>query len=605
MDPHSDIPDLADSSPVQRKLIAIFFADMVGYSRLIGHDDTGTVSRLQALRRDLIDPTIRGHGGRIINTGGDSLLAAFDSIDGALRCGIRLQREVPVHDGDQPPDRCIRFRIGINIGDVITDGSDVYGDGVNVAARLEAICPAGDICVSRAVRDHVRNRADLVFEELGALTFKNISHPIEAFVLRIERPSGAANPLVPYPSAATITRPDKPSLAVLPFTNMDGDTEQEYFSDGIAEDIITALSRCRSLFVIARNSSFTYGGRAVDVRQVARELGVRYVHEGSVRRSGGRVRVSAQLIDAETGNHLWAERYDRNVTDVFAVQDEITSSVAFAIQPAIAHAEQKRAMHKPPGALNVWENYQRGLWHRAKGGIAANEQARGLFRRAIELDPTFSPPHYSLAHSYFDDAMLYFARSFAEAAELAEPFARRAVELDPDDAEAYAVLALVSAAQGDLASELARAEQALALNPSCALAYRIKGVCLVCLGQQAEGIQTLLTSLQLSPRDPRNRWTWNTLPLAYYLLEDYDSVVETANQALAAYHPAGNLIYRSLVAALGQLGRVEEAQIVMQQATAVLAPISFDDYARRRFPWMREEDHTAIMNGLRRAGWQG
>jgi adenylate cyclase len=611
METHSKVPDIAGRAPGDRKLIAIFYADMVAYSRLIGFDDIGTVLRLQALRRALIDPAIRDHGGRIIQTGGDSLLAAFDSIDGAVRCGIKLQREIPLHDGDQPPDRRIRFRIGINIGDVIANGSDVYGDGVNVAARLEAVCPVGGVCVSRAVRDHVRDRDDLPFEELGALTLKNIARPIEAFVLRIEPQDTASAPLVPYPSAAAVTRPDKPSLAVLPFTNMDGDPDQEYFSHGMAEDIITTLSRSRSLFVIARNSSFTYGGRAVDVRQIARDLGVRYVHEGSVRRSGERVRVNAQLIDAETGNHLWAERYDQNLTDMFVVQDEITNSVALAIQPAIARAEQKRAMYRSHGTLGAWENYQRGLWHRTNGGVAANEQARSFFRRAIDLDPTFSPPNYSMAHSYFDDAMLYYKRTFTEAAILAEPFARRAAALDPDDAEAYAVLALVSAAQGDTASELARAEQAIALNSNCVLAHRVRGVCLVCMGRQAEGTQTLLASLRLSPRDPRNRWIWNTLPLAYYLLGDYESTVETASRAPSAYNPVGisglggALAYRCLAAALGQLGRVEEAQDVMRQAAAAVAPVSFDDYARRPYPWMRPEDHAMILDGLSKAGWQG
>ena len=505
MEPQSDISDLAAGTPGQRKLIAILYADMVGYSRLIGFDDMGTVSRLRALRNALIDPAIRDHGGRLMQTGGDSLLVAFDSIDGAVRCAIRLQRDVPGHDGDRPPDQRIRFRIGINIGDVIADGTDVHGDSVNVAVRLEAVCPIGGICVSRVVRDHFRDQASLPFEELGALTLKNIARPIEAFVLRFGSEDVVPTPLVPYPSVAAITRPDKPSLAILPFTVMDGDADQEYFSHGMAEDIITTLSRSRSLFVVARNSSFTYAGRAVDVRQIARELGVRYVHEGSVRRSGARVRVNAQLIDAETGLHLWAERYDHDLNDVFAVQDEITSSVALAVQPAIARAEQKRAMHRSHGTLGAWESYQRGLWHRTKGGgAAANEEARGFFQRAMELNPTFSPPHYSMAHSYFDDAMLYYKREFTEAAALAEPFARKAVVLDPDDAEGYAVLALISAARGDLAGELARADQALALNPNCALAYRVKGVCLVCLGQQAEGTQTLLTSLRLSPRDPRN-----------------------------------------------------------------------------------------------------
>ena len=302
----------SDRSPDRRKLIAVVHADMVGYSRLIGLDDVGTLERLRTLRTDLIDPAIEEHGGRIVNTGGDSLLIVFDSIDGAVRCAVKVQQQVPAHDADQPPDRAIRFRVGINVGDVIPDGTDVHGDVVNVAARLQAECPPGGICVSRQVRDHVQDRLDLVFEELGALNLKNIARPVEAFVLRPmtrrQSPKSVERSLV-HGTGEALPLPDKPSIAVLAFNNMSGDPEQEYFSDGIAEDIITELSRSRSLFVIARNSSFTYKGRAVDVKQVARELGVRYVLEGSVRRSGARVRVVAQLIDAETGNHIWAERY--------------------------------------------------------------------------------------------------------------------------------------------------------------------------------------------------------------------------------------------------------------------------------------------------------
>ena len=293
----------------------------------------------------------------------------FDSIDGAVRCAVQMQQQVPLHDGDQPPDRAIRFRVGINIGDAIADGTDLHGDAVNVAARLQAECPPGGICVSRSVRDHVRGRLDLAFEELGPLILRNIDRPVEAFVLRLgagaTTPKSVERSLV-HNTGEPLPLPGKPSIAVLAFANMSGDLEQEYFSDGIADDIITELSRSRSLFVIARNSSFSYKGRAVDVRQVARELGVRYVLEGSVRRGGERVRVSAQLIDADAGIHVWAERYDRKLTDVFAVQDEITNAVTIAIEPAIADAEQRRALRKPPETLGAWEAYQHGLWHIVK-----------------------------------------------------------------------------------------------------------------------------------------------------------------------------------------------------------------------------------------------
>ena len=324
---------------------------------------SGTLERLRSLRRNLIDPAIAEHGGRIIQTGGDSLLVVFDSIDGAVRCAVTVQQQMSVHDGPAPrPSH--RFRIGINIGDAIADGTDLHGDAVNIAARLQAECPPGGICVSRAVRDHVHGRLDRTFEELGALSLKNIARPVEAFLDRARRhiEIRRRDPRCMAPGE-TLPLPDKPSIAVLAFTNMSGDSEQEYFADGIAEDIIAELSRSRALFVIARNSSFTYKGRAVDIKQMARELGVRYVLEGSVRRSGGRVRVVAQLIDAETGNHMWAERYNRALEDVFAVQDEITDAIVTAIRPAVADAEFRRALRKPPESLGPWETYLRGQWH--------------------------------------------------------------------------------------------------------------------------------------------------------------------------------------------------------------------------------------------------
>jgi adenylate cyclase len=324
--------------------MAVVYADMVGYSRLIGLDDAGTLVRLRSLRSSLIDPTISHHGGRIVQTGGDSLLIAFDSIDGAVRCAMHIQRRVPEHDMDQPPDRVIRFRVGINIGDAIADGTDLHGEAVNVAARLQTECPPGAICVTRAVRDHMHGRVDTVFEALGSLNLRNISQSVEAFVLWPD--AGATTPKAVERSLVlgtgeALPLPDKPSIAVLAFTNMGGDPEQEFFSDGIAKDIITELSRSRSLFVIARNSSFTYKGHPVDVRQVGRELGVRYVLEGSVRRSGSRVRVVAQLIEAETGNHVWAERYDRDVSEIFGVQDEVTAAIISAILPALSDTEQQ------------------------------------------------------------------------------------------------------------------------------------------------------------------------------------------------------------------------------------------------------------------------
>ena len=309
-------PDPAGKPQDRRKLVAVVYADMVGYSRLIGLDDAGTLQRLRALRANLIDPAIEGHGGRIVQTGGDSLLIVFDSIDGAVRCAVEVQQQVPVHDGDRTPDWAIRFRVGINLGDAIADGTDLHGDAVNVVARLQAECPPGGICVSRSIRDHIHGRLDFVFEELGPLSLKNINRPVEAFLLRTAGLEGKLIDSSAQGACDVLPQPDRPSIAVLPFRNLSRDPDQEYFSDGIADDIITELSRRRSLFVIARNSSFSYHDRPVDVRQVARELSVRYVLEGSVRRAGGHARVAAQLIDAGTGNHIWAERYERRDAEI-------------------------------------------------------------------------------------------------------------------------------------------------------------------------------------------------------------------------------------------------------------------------------------------------
>ena len=353
----------------RRRLVAVVYADMVGYSRLIGLDDTGTLERLRTLRRELIDPGIEEHGGRLVNTGGDSLLIVFDSIDGAVSCAVKVQQQLPIHDTDQPSDRAIRFRVGINLGDAIADGTDLHGEAVNVAARLQAECPPGGICVSRSVRDHVYGRLDLAFEELGPLNLKNIARPVEAFLVRPDATTGQTTvaPMFTRSNSdrrtvrPTLSLPDKPALAVLPFENMSGDPEQDYFVDGLVEDIITALSRLDWMFVIARNSSFTYKGRAVDVRRVGQELGVRYVLEGSVRKVSNRVRITGQLVEATAGAHLWGDHFDGSLDDVFDLQDRVTETVAGAIEPRLQRAEIERAQLKSTQDLSAYDFYLRGM----------------------------------------------------------------------------------------------------------------------------------------------------------------------------------------------------------------------------------------------------
>ena len=504
--PESSGPDPARTPPDRRKLIAVAYADMVGYSRLIGLDDAGTLQRLRSLRSNVIDPAIEEHGGRIVQTGGDSLLIVFDSIDGAVRCAVKVQQQVPIHDRDHPPDRPIRFRVGINIGDAIADGTDLHGDAVNVAARLQAECPPGSICVSRSVRDHLHGRLDLAFDELGTLNLKNIARPVEVFVLRSDAATTAKaiERALVHGTREALPLPDKPSIAVLAFSNMSGDPEQEYFSDGIADDIIAELSRSRSLFVIARNSSFTYKGRAMDIRQVARELGVRYVLEGSVRRSVGRVRVVAQLIEAETGNHIWAERYDSALEDVFAIQDEITATVVTAIVPAIVDAELRRVLRKPPENLGAWEAHQRGLWHMAKANKADYERAQQFLQRAVSLDASFAPPYVAMSMTCLWEGQVFATRPLKEAQLLAREWAQKAVELDANDADAQAMLAWTKGMDGIDQEVRDGILLAIALNPNSALANTALGVVRLFDGQPARGRDALLAALRLNPRDPLN-----------------------------------------------------------------------------------------------------
>ncbi len=592
-------------TPDRRKLIAVMYADMVGYSRLIGLDDAGTLDRLRTLRRNLIDPAINEHGGRIVQTGGDSLLIVFDSIDGAVRCAVKVQQQVPIHDSDQPPDRAIRFRIGINIGDAIADGTDLHGDAVNVAARLQAECPPGGICVSRSVRDHVHGRLDLAFEELGVLDLKNIARPVEAFVIRLDAiastPKSVEQPLVGGDHGA-LPLPDRPSVAVLAFTNMSGDPGQEYFSDGITEDIVTELSRIRWLFVIARNSSFTYKGRAVEVKQVARELGVRYVLEGSVRRNDNRVRISAQLIDAQIGNHIWAERYDRDLTDVFAVQDEIMQAVVSEIAPVISQAERERAIKKPTASLSAWEAYHRGLWYLSRGNDSDFDLGTEFFHKATELDPLFAEPHASLARTYLSQATRGGSRSLHDALTLAEPEARAALRLDGANASAHAALAWVFDLRGDAAAALEEADRAIALNPNDPAGYAAKGHVLTFARQATEARSALNSALRLDPRGETALVALHHLTVNFYLERDYVAAEAAASRVIRAY-PHFPRSYPYLVASLGQLGRAKDADSALQEGMAA-APAFFQHLLRGRPPYYKPDDYDHLLEGVRKAGWQ-
>ena len=415
---------------VDRRLAAIFAGDIAGYSRLMSGDEEGTLRQLKAHRKELVDPKITEHRGRVVKTTGDGMLVEFVSVVDAVRCAVDIQRGMAERNAEVPAESRIEFRIGINVGDIISDDNDIYGDGVNVAARLESLAEPGGIYVSRNVYDQVRDKLSFGFEDMGEQTVKNMARPIGVHrVLCAENLGPAIEKTITAASGAQISTSDRPSIAVLPFANMSGDPEQEYFADGISEDIITGLSKLRWFFVIARNSSFAYRGKSVDVKRVARELNVRYVLEGSVRKNGNRVRITAQLIDAKTSNHIWADRYDGDLTDIFALQDEITTKVVAAIEPKLLEAEGIRSQGRSPEDLGAWDMVIRANSLFWRGTKAEGEAAITMLRRCVERFPDYAPGHSMLAFALLVSRLhgwTLVAPPVKEAATLAV----RAAELD-------------------------------------------------------------------------------------------------------------------------------------------------------------------------------
>ena len=585
---------------VERRLSAILAADVAGYSRLMHHDEEATHAKLTALLAGGVEPAIAEHGGRIVKNTGDGFLAEFPSAVEAVRAAMQFQSRIKeLTSGDAEGSR-ILFRVGLNIGDIIVEAHDIFGDGVNIAARLESIAEPGGICISQTVFNHARDKVTFDVEEAGEQILKNIARPVHVYRIIIDPGRQTAMPKSEVPALAL---PDKPSVAVLPLTNMSGDPEQEFVSDGIAEDVITALSRYPSLFVIARNSSFTYKGRAVDVRQVGRELGVRYVLEGSVRKAGNRIRVTAQLIEAATSNHVWAERYDRDLADVFAVQDELTEALTTALAPAIADAELRRAMRKPPGSLDAWAAYQRGLWHLGKATADDDETAEKFFRQAIDLDPTFGGSYSALALYQLQAAALYQKIDLRDAQRSAETLARRAVALDGADAEARSCLGWALQARGEADDALAEIERALSMSPNLAIAHGHRGATLIFAERPKEGVTALKACIRLDPRDPYLAVRLLHIACGLYFCGEYEASIEAAKRLIRSY-PDFPMIYRWTAAALAQLGRTTEAKEELEKAI-LCAPGAFDMYVRKRAPWFRPEDHAHLVEGLRKAGWKG
>ena len=465
-------------------------------------------------------------------------------------------------------------------------------------------CPPGGICVTRAAPEYEQDRVHLA--RLGTLNLNNLARPVEVFVLKLDSAGSKSSSVERYfvhHTPERSTPPDRPSIAVLPFTNMSGDPDLEFFSDGIAEDMTTELSRTRWLSVIARNSSFMYKGHPSAGKWMARGLGVRYVLGGSVRRSGERLRISVRLADAEAGNQIWAERYDRKLTDVFAMQDEIAATTTIAVHRALTDVELRRSLWRPVENLSAWEAYQRGLWHMSKSNLPDHERAIAFFNLAIELDASFAPGCAALARAFLVSALEYTSLPLAEAMEIAETWARRAIEVDPGDADSHAALAHAMWFAGDTAGALEHVSIALAGNPNSPWANLVNGLALAANGNLREGRDALLTALRLNPRDQTNKITARQIAPTYYFERNYLSAVDTARRAISL-DPEFSGPYRWLAAALAQLGRTDEARAALNRAIGT-SDQSFALYVRSCPPWFRPEYHEHMLDGLRKAGWQG
>jgi adenylate cyclase len=581
------------------KLAAILYADVAGYSRLTGEDEEGTHRRLSEYL-DVISDAVKEHQGRVVHYAGDAVLADFGTVTEALTCSTSIQRELASRNRNLPDERKVQFRIGVNLGEVIVDRDDIYGDGVNVAARLEGLAEPCGICISESVRTAVGKKLDLGYEFMGEQKVKNIEEPVRAYRVLMEE---AEEPKIISTANPALDFPDKPSIAVLPFDNMSGDSEQEYFADGISEDLITALSKIRWFFVIARNSSFTYKGQAVEVKRVASELGVRYVIEGSVRKAGSRVRISAQLIDATTGRHVWAERYDRSLVDIFELQDEMTETIVGAVEPELSAAERERVARNAPESLGAWEIYQRGLWHVwnfTKDDVA---EAQRLFRQAHELDPAFATPYAFESYSHFLDVMLGFAEVPGKSLESALTAAKKALALDDKDPVAYFALGRVYVMRGEHDASVAELEKALELSPSFAQAHHGLGFTLLLSGRLEEGAGELDKAIRLSPRDPMLWGTMAFRSMACNLLQQDEAAADWARKAI--HEPraagAGYWPYAVLASALGNFGNIAEAREAIDEALQRKPDLSLA-YLETTLPTKQPGGLETFLDGMRKAG---
>ncbi|HYM01439.1 MAG TPA: winged helix-turn-helix domain-containing protein [Stellaceae bacterium] len=577
---------------VRRRLTTILAADVAGYSRLTGADEEGTVGRLRTIRSELVDPAMAANRGRFVKATGDGVLIEFASVVDAVRCAMDVQQKMATLNADYVADKHIEFRIGIHLGDVIVENDgDLMGDGVNIAARLEGIAEPGGICLSEDAYRQVRDRLRDEFTDLGEQHLKNIARPVRAYRWEVGG----------KPAAARGKRQlrDKPSIAVLPFVNMSGEPEQEYFSDGISEDIITALSKLRWFFVIARNSSFIYKGKAVHMNQIAEELGVDYVVEGSVRKGGDRVRITAQLNDVATGSHIWAVRYDRSLADVFAVQDEITEAIVAAIEPQLYAAENFRAQRKPPDSMDAWDLVMRALSHFWRVTRQDNVVAQALLEKAIAIDPHYGQALGVLATSHAFGAHMGW-EDMATAMPVAKRAAEAAIQADSEDPWAHAALGSVNLFLQGFENSLAEFELALRLNPNFSLAQAYYGLALSYCGRWEEANEAARRALQLSPRDPFSAVYAGIAAYAQFVGRNYDEAMRLARESI---RQRGDFVgaHRVLTAAAGMAGQTEVAATALRELRRAQPGISLA-WIANQMPIQDDTEREHYLEGFRRAG---
>jgi len=571
---------------------AILYADVAGYSRLTGEDEDTTHHHLRE-SLDLISAAIEQHDGRVVHYAGDAVLADFGSISNALGCASAVQEELRALNESLPEERRLMFRMGLNIGEVIEDRGEIYGDGVNLAARLEALAEPGGICISESVHTAIGKKLPLHYEFLGEQSVKNIATPVRAYAVHSEEVAADATP---SPAVE-----GKPTVAVLPFDNMSGTPDDEYFADGITEDIITALSKDRWLSVVARNSTFVFKGQSVDVRRMAKDLGADYVVEGSVRRAGNRVRISAQLLDATSGNHIWAEHYDRDLDDIFALQDEITGTIAARIEPELGTVERQRAQSKPTRNLGAWDCYHLGMAQVYTFTKEGNTQAQKLFRRAIEYDDQFAQAHARLAYCMVLEMVYYEAEPSQTVLDEALRLVQRAVSLDDQEAFCHLAVARVRLARREYALALIACEAALKLNPHNAVAFCVFANALAYSGRLEDSLGALEEAIRLSPNDPWRPAFFSYGSMAHLLLGHFETAVEWARNAISLPN-CQYWAYAHLAGALGRLGKVDEASAALAELVQMKPEFSCS-YARQHLFYLkRDEPVEEYIDALRHAG---